>query len=371
MIRPHEPAISILILDDDEDDVVLTRALLNEIEGSHFDTDWIDDVESALDAILAGKHDLYLVDYRFGTGDGLELIGVAVERGCKAPLILMTGQGDRSIDIRAMTVGATDYLNKAELTAALIDRSIRYALERKRVESELAEMRLRIADSGEAERTNLALELHDGPLQDLIGARLQLGTAARHLHGVESEEIAEVEDLIVKTIDQIRAICGFLRPPALAPLGLRRAILSHADVFAATHPGINLTLNLADDGLTLPETVRFALFRVYQNALSNVVRHADASQATVKFTLDDKTIRLEISDDGRGFDVPKHPVLLARQGHFGLLGAYERAESIGGRIEMRSTEGEGTTLRLSAPRPPIEAASELLASDPGEEFGNG
>ncbi len=365
MIHHQQPAISILILDDDEDDVVLTRALLAEIDGAQFHTDWIFDDESALDAILEGKHDLYLVDYRFGTGDGLELIGVAVRRGCKAPLILMTGQGDRSIDIRAMTAGATDYLNKAELTAALIDRSIRYALERKRVESELAEMRLRIADSAEAERSHLALELHDGPLQELIGARLQLGTAARQFSDDKSEEIAEVVGMIVNVIDELREICGFLRPPALAPFGLQSAIHSHAKKFATSHPEIKLILDVTDDGLTLPETVRFALFRVYQHALSNVVRHAAATEVRVEFALDDKTVRLEISDNGAGFEMPKHPVLLARQGHFGLLGAFERADSIGGRIEILSTDDSGTTLRLIAPRPRIEASSDRSIPDLG------
>jgi PAS domain S-box-containing protein len=124
-------AVSILLIDDDEDYAALIRALLADaLVDCHLD--WQPGYAAALEDMLARRHDLYLVDYRLGARSGLDLIRECLDTGVNMPIILMTGQGDRSVDMEAMRLGAYDYLNKAGLTAASLERSLRYALERDR-----------------------------------------------------------------------------------------------------------------------------------------------------------------------------------------------------------------------------------------------
>ena len=126
--------LHILLVDDDEDDYVITRDLLAEVKDSRFNLDWMDTYDAARAIIAQNRHDVYLVDYRLGEHTGLELLDEAVQNGCRAPIILLTGQGDRTLDVEAMKMGAADYLVKGQIDAQLLERSIRYALEHKQVE---------------------------------------------------------------------------------------------------------------------------------------------------------------------------------------------------------------------------------------------
>ncbi len=128
-----------LIADDDEDDYILTRDLLLRIGRPRFQLDWTPSYEGALQAIERNQHDVYLFDYHLGHADGLELLREALARGCKAPIILLTGNDNWETDVEAMKAGAADYLVKGHLGARLLERSIRYALERTRAQAELLE----------------------------------------------------------------------------------------------------------------------------------------------------------------------------------------------------------------------------------------
>jgi two-component system NtrC family sensor kinase len=122
--------IRVLLVDDDEDDYVITRDLLAEIAEMDFHLDWVGTYGTALEVISRAEHDVYLVDFGLGERNGLELLRDALGRGCRAPIILLTGQGDHEVDIEAMKAGAADYLVKGQIAAQLLERSIRYAIER-------------------------------------------------------------------------------------------------------------------------------------------------------------------------------------------------------------------------------------------------
>jgi len=121
--------IKVLLVDDDEDDYILTRDLLSEIKDGSFNLDWAQSYASGLEAIERAEHDVYLLDYQLGRGNGLDLLRETAGR-CRAPMILLTGQGDLEVDVEAMKAGAADYLIKGKIDASLFGRSIRYALER-------------------------------------------------------------------------------------------------------------------------------------------------------------------------------------------------------------------------------------------------
>lgn len=120
--------LHVLLVEDDEDDYILIRDLLGEIEG--FELRWTRGYTEALQGLEGGEHDVCLLDYRLGERSGLELLQEARSRGYAIPMILLTGQGDRQIDLRAMEAGAADYLLKGELDAPTLERSVRYAFAR-------------------------------------------------------------------------------------------------------------------------------------------------------------------------------------------------------------------------------------------------
>jgi two-component sensor histidine kinase/CheY-like chemotaxis protein len=155
--------VRVLLVEDDADDYVLTRDLLAEVRGTRFNLEWLASYDAGLEAIRRGQHDVYLLDYRLGERNGLELLREAIQGGSRAPMILLTGQGDREIDLEAMRAGAADYLTKGRIDAALLERSIRYAIERKQTEEALRgmqdELERRVQErTAELARTNAALQ---------------------------------------------------------------------------------------------------------------------------------------------------------------------------------------------------------------------
>lgn len=133
----NDTKIRILIVDDDEDDYYIIKDLLSDIKEAKYETKWVSSYQLALQTMEANKFDAYLLDYRLGEYTGLELLRKIVDRGFRTPTILLTGQGDHAIDIEAMNSGASDYLVKGEVGPVILERSIRYAMERKRMEDEL------------------------------------------------------------------------------------------------------------------------------------------------------------------------------------------------------------------------------------------
>jgi diguanylate cyclase (GGDEF)-like protein/PAS domain S-box-containing protein len=121
-------SIKVLLIDDDDAAYIITRALLAKSSGIHYQLQWVDNYKAGLEALSSGRHDVYLIDYHLGQHNGLELMRAGINRGCTAPMILLTGLGDREIDLEAMRAGAADFLQKGEFDAPLLDRSIRYAL---------------------------------------------------------------------------------------------------------------------------------------------------------------------------------------------------------------------------------------------------
>ena len=138
MIVEREP-LHVLVVEDDEDDFFIAQRLLARSTEADVAVDWAKSYEEGLAAVTSSAYDVALVDYRLGPQNGLELLQEAVEQGCRTPFILLTGQGDREVDLQAMAAGAADYLVKWEFDAPLLERSIRYARERERAQERIRE----------------------------------------------------------------------------------------------------------------------------------------------------------------------------------------------------------------------------------------
>ena len=207
-----------------------------------------------------------------------------------------------------------------------------------------------LVESQERERQRLAQDLHDAPIQDLYGMIYQLNDLRDTIKDSDGEKILdECDHSLHQVVNSLRMICKELRPPSLSPFGLEVAIRDHVEKFQDQNPGIQVHLELMQDKQVLSDSMRLSLFRIYQQAIQNVARHAQASDVHIRFRLDEKSVILEVEDNGTGFEVPENWMELVHEQHFGLLGIAERIESMRGKLEIVSTLGKGTLVRAIAP----------------------
>ncbi|MCX7840446.1 MAG: sensor histidine kinase [Anaerolineae bacterium] len=199
--------------------------------------------------------------------------------------------------------------------------------------------------SREDERARLARELHDGPLQDVVGLNMQLGLLLADDASPVTEALRALRAQVRDLLTDLRQVCAELRPPMLDTIGLGAALRVLTEDWATQHH-IPVQLTLAPDAVlrALPDEVSVNLYRVAQEALANIARHAHARNVAMQLTFDDARLVLTIRDDGCGFVVPAALNELAAQGHFGLVGLRERVELIGGALTVESAPDVGTTV---------------------------
>ncbi len=230
--------------------------------------------------------------------------------------------------------------------------TVRDVTEQRRIEQEMAELKNHLQGSVELERLRLAQDLHDGPMQELYAASYQLDEMYDTLQPDQQAALREVNGQIQKSIRELRSMARELRPPSISSFGLEKAIRSYVEDFQDKYPNITLHLSLARDRQLLPENVRITLFRVFQQALGNVLRHSHATEVRVSFALDPQEVRLVVSDNGKGFAVPSNWMGFVRNGHYGLAGAAERVNALGGILMVESRPQENTSITAIIPWSP-------------------
>lgn len=221
--------------------------------------------------------------------------------------------------------------------------------QRKEMELELAELHRRLNDRVEEQREQLAQDLHDGAMQDLHSIQYQLAALQGSLSEGPQDQVEAVMETVRQVQEELRTISYDLRPPALSRFGLAKSIRSHAKEFNENHPDFKLRLDLMDDGTLLKQEIRLALFRIYQQALGNVLQHSEASKIEVDLWLEGNAVELRIKDDGKGFTVPESWISLVREGHYGLAGSQDRVRSLGGEFQVRSQSDQGTEILVIIP----------------------
>lgn len=218
-----------------------------------------------------------------------------------------------------------------------------------------------ITSAQEEERNRLARELHDDTIQAVIALKQRVQLAHKSVKTENGHQaLRELETLAEQTIENLRRLTRALRPIYLEDLGLVTALEMLArETSQANH--LDVEFHQSGRERRLPREVELALYRIAQEALNNVVHHAKAKHAELYIAFD-KEIKLEVEDDGVGFSVPKSPTDFAPGGHFGLLGMRERADLIGGRLEVQSEAGRGTRLSLRLVTPTDKSKKEKRKS---------
>jgi signal transduction histidine kinase len=220
-----------------------------------------------------------------------------------------------------------------------------------KVESERKHLLDRTMRGAEEERTRIAAELHDGPIQRLTAVGYQLEEASMTLPAGDpayvDELLSNAQRNLYAEISELRGLMATLRPPVLDELGLGLALADHLDSFEQ-RTGIMCFLDSDREARLEPE-IETVLYRVAQEALINVAKHSRAYHVWVYLRTDDDRADMQIRDDGIGFD-PTAANGLAGRGHFGLAGMRERVEMAGGRYRLLSSPGGGTAIRVRLPR---------------------
>jgi PAS domain S-box-containing protein len=209
----------------------------------------------------------------------------------------------------------------------------------------------RLIEAQETERRRVSRELHDEAGQSLTALKISLELMQADL-GAESEKsrqsLQEAVTLADETMERIRSLAQGLRPPELDVVGLNPTLEDYCHDFAER---TRLSIDYAGMELpALPDAVTICFYRVLQEALTNVAKHAHANHAWVTLRCDADTLSLSVADDGQGFDVSTEVSVSHQPRGMGLLGMRERLELLGGRLEIKSQPGQGTRLIACAPR---------------------
>jgi signal transduction histidine kinase len=203
----------------------------------------------------------------------------------------------------------------------------------------------------EDERRRLARELHDETAQMLAALSIALDRARDDIDPGSPAlmRVLEAKENTTHLLAETRRLILGLRPTVLDDLGLIPAIRWYSETYLATR-GIDVAIATDKAPARLPSHIEVAMFRIVQEALNNVARHAGAEHVRIEMRFDDTTVRLLVEDDGTGFDVDR---LLNHSGtvseSVGLLGMQERVKLLGGRLEIRSQPGAGTSVVVEAP----------------------
>ena len=203
-----------------------------------------------------------------------------------------------------------------------------------------------ITAAQEEERNRLARELHDDTIQAVIALKQRVQLAQKSVKDQAGKHsLAELEILAEQTIENLRRLTRALRPIYLEDLGLVPALemLVHE---TSQNNKVIVEFQQTGQERRLTHETELALYRIAQEALSNIIKHSNATRAELRIDFDESQILMEVMDDGIGFDMPKSPTDFAPSGHFGLLGIRERADLIGARLEVESSLGKGTRLTV-------------------------
>ncbi len=352
----------ILFLEDSPDDVELMEHELKEA-GMQFTSRRIDNKGEFIKEVNDFGPDIILADYSLTMFNGMQAFRMLKEANLSVPFILVTGVLSEKLALDCLKEGVDDFILKSSfkrLPAAIISsiRKKEMEEEKKRIASELKksheELRLlvnRHQISIEEERMNIARDLHDELGQvltalkiDIAMLRKRLTSGKRLSEQVINEEFAAISKTVDKIAMSAKQISAGLRPEALDALGIIDAIQWQTSEFEKRNK-ITCHLYLPNDPLDLTKELSIALFRIVQEALTNVARHSLATLVQIYLDVRDEVLFLEIIDNGKGIEDEK----IKSSKSLGIIGLRERVQLLHGHFFIGKAKGGGTKVSIMLP----------------------
>lgn len=345
-------AVDLLIIEDNPQMVEVLAKTLSCTRSGRFAVRAAHSLEQALDEIRSGGIEAIVLDLALPDSAGVDTFRRVHAAAGHLPIVILSGTDDEELAVQLVQEGAQDYFIKGEGNMHLLPRAIRYSIERKRAEEELqaSERQLhalaaRLQTVLEDDRIRIARELHDQIGQSLALLRMNLAILAKCEPSSEAlqERARSMSEVVDSTIRTVRGICGDLRPRLLDDLGLVAALNLKAQQFQEC---TSIACHFSASGNVHLENARStALFRIAQEALTNILRHAAATRIDIRLNKDCDRVELSIEDNGRGITDEE----ITQRESLGLLGMRERVQVFGGCIEISGLPRKGTTVRVHLP----------------------
>jgi signal transduction histidine kinase len=354
---PSNP-ILILLLEDDPAHAELARRALTDA-GVNFQLTRVETREEFEHQLNDTVPDIILSDYSLPTFDGLEALRIVQSTAIDIPFIFVTGTMGEELAIETLKNGATDYVLKTHLArlGASVRRALRESVERQeRKDAEkqllhsneqLRALTAHLQKVREEERIRISRQVHDELGQALTGLKLDLSWLVSELINADpalGQKVQALADRIDATIQTVRQISTDLRPGVLDNLGLVAAIEWQAqDLQVRT--GIRCTTTIMVEEVMWGEAFSTTFFRIFQETLTNIIRHAEASKVEVVLAVDAGRLVLIVRDNGKGITDAD----IASVKSIGLVGMRERAALLGGLTVFSGGPGLGTIVTVSIP----------------------
>jgi len=380
----------ILLVEDSPSDAVLLRESLIQNGQGRFEFTHVESLAEGLDCLRRERFDLLMLDLSLPDSAGRDTFLRARAEAPDVPIVVLTGFDDESVGLEAVRHGIQDYLIKGQAYGPQTARAIRYAIERKQMEEALQKAQAglerkveertaqlseanrdlqeeiaqrqraeeahrqvlrRLEGAEETERGRISRELHDRLGQDLTALKLGLQLVKKQGPFTPSVQasIGQLEKLADSLMQDIHRLAWELRPAALDDFGLDMALRRYASEWSE-HNGV--AADFHSHGMEthrLPTEVETTLYRITQEALTNVLRHAKAKRVSVLLERRPDHVLLIVEDDGQGFDAQAVLMASGTHGRLGLLGMRERVILVNGTIEIEAAPGTGTTVFVRIP----------------------
>lgn len=352
----------ILFLEDNPDDVELMLHELHEANIS-FISSHVSKKEQILQQVYDFEPDVILVDYSFPSFNGMDAFRMIRQIKKYIPFILVTGAMSEKMALECLKEGVDDFILKSSfkrLPAAILSAIEKKETEReknkisselKKSHNELKVLFKRQQTAREEERLSIARDMHDELGQVLTALKIDITMLGKRMVSgkpMDNETISKEFNVIIKLVDQItqsvKRISSGLRPEILDELGIIEAIRCQAQEFEQRNQIESVTF-LPTQELSIDRNFAIAIFRIVQEALTNVARHAEATQVIIQLKMKDDNLFLEISDNGKGI---AHEDIESSKS-FGLIGLRERVSSFNGKFDIYKKQNGGTVVSVVMP----------------------